>query len=108
VLLVDQPLIKPELIDRLVAAFEQDPSSLAVVPRHQGRRGNPVLIAAGLFAELQALTGDTGARTLFERHAAQVRWLDVDDPAILIDADTPEAFARLEQDEGGQSEASSP
>ncbi len=108
VLLVDQPLVGPELINRLLDAFEQTPATLAVVPRYQGRRGNPVLVAGGLFAELLALQGDTGARALFERHAAQVRWLDVDDPAVLIDADTPEAFARLQQNEGGQGELGSP
>jgi molybdenum cofactor cytidylyltransferase len=107
VLLVDQPLVGPELINRLVAAFEEAPEVLAVVPRHQGRRGNPVLIAAGLFAELLTLQGDVGARVLLERHAAQVRWLDVDDPAVLIDADTPEAFARLQDEQRGQGEDAS-
>lgn len=108
VLLVDQPLVGPALIDRLVAAFAAEPMALAVVPRHQGRRGNPVLLAAALFPELQALTGDVGARGVLERHAAQVRWLELDDPAVLLDADTPEAFARLRANQEGQGEPPSP
>lgn len=92
VLLVDMPLVGPALIDALVGAFEAAPAALAVVPRHRGRRGNPVLLAADLFAELRALDGDTGARAVLERHADRVAWLDVDDPAVLTDMDTPEAY----------------
>lgn len=108
VLLVDQPLVGPEVIDHLVAAFEADRAALAVVPRHNGRRGNPTLIAAGLFDELRALEGDVGARDLLERNAAAVRWLDLDDPAVVLDADTPEAFERLRASDGGQGETRSP
>ena len=35
-----------------------------VVPMHQGQRGNPVLWPAELFAEMLALEGDVGARSL--------------------------------------------
>lgn len=95
VLLVDMPLVGPALIDRLLAAYAAAPGAKAVVPRHAGRRGNPVLLAAETFAELGALTGDVGARALLERHASEVAWLDVDDPAVVTDADTPEAFERI-------------
>lgn len=108
VLLVDQPLVSPALIDRLIAAFQADPGALAVVPRHGGRRGNPALVAASIFAELRALEGDRGARELLERRAAAVRWLDLDDPAVVLDADTPEAFERLRQNDEGQGETRSP
>jgi molybdenum cofactor cytidylyltransferase len=95
VLLVDQPLVTPALIDQLCAAFVADPTALAVVPRYQGRRGNPVLLSAGLFAELRTLEGDHGARDLLQRHAARVRWLDLDDPAVVTDLDTPADYRRL-------------
>jgi molybdenum cofactor cytidylyltransferase len=92
VLLVDQPLVTPALIDLVLAAYDADRSLLAVVPRYDGRRGNPVLLAAPLFAELGLLTGDVGARSVLERYAERVRWLDVDDPAVVTDVDTPEAY----------------
>ncbi len=92
VLLADMPLVSHALIDSLIAAYEAAPAALAVVPRYQGRRGNPVLLAAGLFAELQALDGDTGARPVLQRHADKVIWLDLDDPAVVTDIDTPEAY----------------
>jgi molybdenum cofactor cytidylyltransferase len=97
VLLVDMPLVTPALLDGLIAAHRASPAAAAVLPRYQGRRGNPALLAAALFPELLALTGDTGARPVLERHAAQVRWLDVDDPAVLTDVDTPAAYNRLSE-----------
>ncbi len=101
VLLVDMPLVGPALIDRLIAEYEAYPDAVAVVPRHRGRRGNPALLAAALFDELRGLEGDTGARAVLERHGERVRWLDVDDPAVITDADTPEAYEQMQQAEGG-------
>lgn len=95
VLLVDQPLVTPALIDAVLDAYEADRSCLAVVPSYQGRRGNPVLLAAPLFAELATLAGDVGARAVLERHAERVCWLAVDDPAAVTDVDTPEAYQGL-------------
>jgi molybdenum cofactor cytidylyltransferase len=95
VLLVDQPLITPALIERMLAAFAAAPAPLAVVPCYQGRRGNPVLLAAALFAELHALEGDRGARDLLQHHAERIRWLELDDPAVLSDLDTPDDYRRL-------------
>lgn len=92
VLLVDQPLVTAALIDRLLDAYEANRSCLAVVPTYQGRRGNPVLLAAPLFAELATLAGDVGARAVLDRHAPRICWLTVDDPAVVTDVDTPEAY----------------
>jgi molybdenum cofactor cytidylyltransferase len=34
------------------------------------------------------LTGDAGARSLIDRNAARVTWIDVDDEGVLRDVDT--------------------
>ncbi len=95
VLLVDQPRMTPELINRLIAAFEAAPKAAAVAPRYRGQRGTPVLLAERLFAEVRALEGDLGARPVLARYAEAVRWLDLDDPAVMEDVDTPEDYERL-------------
>jgi len=41
------------------------------------------------------LRGDVGARALIDRHADHVRLVAIDDPAILVDVDTPAALAEL-------------
>jgi molybdenum cofactor cytidylyltransferase len=63
--------------------------AVLVAPFHAGRRGHPVGFAAGLGAELLAANGDAGARDILARHASSLTRLDVDDPGILIDVDTP-------------------
>ncbi len=95
VLLVDQPLITPTLINCLLDAHQQHPAMLAVVPTYQGQRGNPVLLTQPLFAAVQQIEGDSGARAVLQQHAAQVLWLEVDDPAVVQDMDTPQAYSDL-------------
>lgn len=95
VCLGDMPLLKPETIDALIEAFDPDGGASICVPVREGRRGNPVLWAWRHVAEIRALTGDQGARSLLGRHAEEVMEVPVDDPAIHIDADTPEALAAL-------------
>lgn len=92
ILLGDMPLITPELVGKLTRAFRP---GRFLVPRCDGRRGNPVIIPADWFARVLELEGDTGARPLLIRPDAPVEYLDVDDPAILTDVDTPDDYSRL-------------
>lgn len=93
VLLGDMPRITPAVIDRLIAAFAPEEGAEVCMPTYQGRRGNPVLFARHFFPEIMALTGDKGARGLLERHPAAIVEVPLDDAAILLDIDTPEALA---------------
>jgi molybdenum cofactor cytidylyltransferase len=95
ILLVDQPLVTSRLINELIAAYRATPTALALVPMYQGQRGNPVIVGAPLFAELQTLQGDTGARSVFQRYTDQIIWYQTDDPAVITDTDTPEAWQAL-------------
>lgn len=95
ILLVDQPLVTTALINHMLSDWRRDPVALALIPRYQGQRGNPVLLAASLLPELAALQGDRGARVILANYAEQVRWLDLDDPAVVTDLDTPEAYQSL-------------
>jgi molybdenum cofactor cytidylyltransferase len=93
VLLGDMPRITAAHLDALAAAFDPDVDATIVVPTCARKRGNPVLWGRRHFAAIGELTGDVGARALIERHPDQVRLLALDDPAILVDVDTPEALA---------------
>lgn len=92
IFLGDMPLITPGLVEKLARAFRP---GRFLVPRFEGRRGNPVIIPSDWFARAMELEGDTGARPLLIRPDALVDYLDVDDPAILTDVDTPDDYARL-------------
>lgn len=95
----DQPALPTELSQRLIAAHRQTLAPI-VAPRHQGHRGNPVLFDRTCFAELLAVTGDSGGRSLFAKHAEQVLWIETG-PEVLDDIDRPEDVA------GGQSKSRS-
>jgi molybdenum cofactor cytidylyltransferase len=61
------------------------------VPFYQGQRGHPVGFGAEHGEALRGLDGDTGARALLA--ANRVARLDLDDPGILRDVDTPDDLA---------------
>ena len=84
------------MIDRLIAAFDPERGALVVVPTIDGKRGNPVVWSRRFFPELMALEGDIGARHLIGGYAEAVVEVPLDDTAALIDVDTPEALAAVE------------
>jgi molybdenum cofactor cytidylyltransferase len=87
----DMPFVRPDTLDRL-AAFHA--GQAAIFPIWQGKRGNPVLLARRLFADVMLLTGDQGARALLAAIPGQVAELSVDDPGILRDVDRPDALSQ--------------
>jgi molybdenum cofactor cytidylyltransferase len=91
----DMPRLRASHFDAVIdAAGAGDPADI-LVPTHDRKRGNPVLWPRRYFAEISELSGDVGARSLLERHADHVRLVAIDDPAILVDVDTPAALAEL-------------
>ena len=94
ILLADMPRVAPATLDALIAAFERERPD-AVVPVHDERRGNPVLISRALFPALLRLSGDEGARRILADGAHRVLHRVVDDPGVLVDVDTREALDAL-------------
>jgi molybdenum cofactor cytidylyltransferase len=92
VCLGDMPLISGRHLDRLIAAYNPLEGRAIVVPTRRGKRGNPVLWAKRFFAEMVELAGDVGAKHLIGEHAELVAEVEMDDDAVLVDIDTPEAL----------------
>ncbi len=88
--LADMPRVRPEDLDALIAAFQSSGGRAICVPTHAGQRGNPVLWPSRFFAELEALRGDVGARSLVDAHARDVRFVPVEGAGVTFDIDTPE------------------
>ncbi len=87
VFLGDMPHIPPALAGDLARRLTG--KVLAVAPRFGGRRGHPVLFAAGLFAALASAKGDEGARTALSGLGERLAFIDTDDPGVLLDVDAP-------------------
>ncbi len=99
VCLADMPQVTAAVIDRLIAAFDPPEGRAICLPTWGGERGNPVLLARRYFAEVQAISGDLGARALIGEHADAVAEVAMDDLArgsgVLEDVDTPDALSAL-------------
>jgi molybdenum cofactor cytidylyltransferase len=90
VLLGDMPNVTSAIIDRLMAAATAE--AKAVVPTLLGQRGNPVLLMRTMLPDVLKLSGDQGARKLLDAAGELVTEIAIDDPAIALDIDTPEAL----------------
>jgi molybdenum cofactor cytidylyltransferase len=87
VALADMPFLRPDTVAAVVRALA-DGADIAA-PVHAGRRGHPVGFGRLFEAELRALCGDSGARTLLDRHRDRMVLVAVDDPGTLRDLDRP-------------------
>ncbi len=93
VCLGDMPLITGIQMNQLIAAYAPDEGRAIVAPAYFGRLGNPVLWGRPYLPEIAALTGDSGARRLLDRHADAVTRVEMDDDSVLRDFDTVESLS---------------
>jgi len=94
IMLGDQPLITPRVIDMLITAYRTAGTPI-VAPLYNGKRGSPVLFDKNLFAELIEVTGDEGGRTVLERHRHEVALIEIGDALANYDVDTWEAYEQV-------------
>ncbi|MEO3823560.1 nucleotidyltransferase family protein [Actinomadura sp. B10D3] len=94
VALVDQPLVTPAAVRRLIAAYEE--GAEIAVATYGGAPRNPVLLGAGHFAGVaEAAVGDQGARGYLRAHPELVTPVACDDVAAPDDIDTPDDLAAM-------------
>jgi molybdenum cofactor cytidylyltransferase len=89
VALGDMPFIRPSTIAALRESLAA--GALLAAPRliATGQRGHPVGFSRALYAQLVEVDGDEGARSLIAAHRDKLVLLEVDDPGIVKDVDTP-------------------
>jgi molybdenum cofactor cytidylyltransferase len=89
---VDYPLVRADTVAKLLDRSGRS-RALLTLPTHHGERGHPAVFASALFVELEDPSLEGGARTVVHRHLADALLVEVDDPGVLADIDTPEAYA---------------
>ena len=92
VALADMPFIRASTIAAVRDALAA--GALLAAPYFRARRGHPVGIAGKLRAELEAMKGDEGARTLLEGKSDKLIKIPVGDPGVIRDIDTPGDLAQ--------------
>jgi len=91
---VDAPLVAPETVAAVIREFESG-SAPIVRAVHHGRHGHPVVFSRAMFTELRHADPAVGARAVLRAHEAVIVNVDVDDPGVLGDVDTPEDYRTL-------------
>jgi molybdenum cofactor cytidylyltransferase len=86
--LADMPWIRPETIAEVVAAI--DGGATVAAPFFGEQRGHPVGFGKTCETALATLCGDDGAKAVVVAYRDVMVRIDVDDPGVLRDVDTPQ------------------
>lgn len=89
---VDFPAIEQSTVERIVTGWTGE---LLRIPRYAGRRGHPILMSRHLVGEFLSQPAESQAREVVRRHENEIVYVDVADPGILTDVDTPADYERL-------------
>ena len=89
----DHPIVRVETIQAIVDFYDETDKPI-VIARHNGQRGHPVIFDRELFAELQSCPEEEGARHVVNADASRVAYVDLPDPGINLDLDTPSDLVR--------------
>ena len=93
-MLVDQPLITPALIDQVIDAYVRTDKRIAL-PSYNYKRGHPVIFHPEYADDILALGVESGGvRTLFKRYADDIHYVTVDTDRVLRDIDYREDYER--------------
>jgi molybdenum cofactor cytidylyltransferase len=92
VTLVDVPLIRSSTVRALVERAATS-SADALRATYRGTHGHPVIFKRVLFAALRAADPSVGAKAVIRQ--VPVEDVDVDDPFVVLDVDTPADYAAL-------------
>ncbi len=88
----DLPGIRSETVAGVISEVEQ--GALLAVPIFEGRRGHPLALSTALAEPIMALDLELGLRQLVAERAGDLVELEVDDPGVIHDLDTPEDYAQ--------------
>jgi molybdenum cofactor cytidylyltransferase len=95
-LLADMPRTSLATLEAVLAAARETPDRI-VAANHGGRPAPPVYWPRPLFAELRAIRGDEGGRSLLMRLPEMVRLVAMARADETLDVDAPEDYQRIQR-----------
>lgn len=91
-LLSDMPQVSVDVLQTYLR-YHREYNYFILAPQVSGRPANPAMFDRRCFPALAELSGQAGGRQLFDRFP--VDWLELDDPFLALDVDTPEDYQVL-------------
>ncbi len=91
---VDAPMIAAGTVATLTSQFGRTSASI-VRPASGGRHGHPVIFARAMFDAIRHADPAVGAKAVLRAHPEAVLNVEVDDPGVVADIDTPADYERV-------------
>jgi len=89
----DQPQVQERSVRMVCDTFREIKSNI-VIPSFKMRRGHPWLVGRALWNDLLEMKSPQSPRDYLNAHANDIHYIDVNDPGILADLDTPEEYKK--------------
>jgi len=98
VTLVDRPPAQSNTLQTLKTHFllSSPETTWAVVPQFEGKHGHPVIFAREMIEVFLRANPSSNARDIEHRHQDRIEYLDVDDPRVVLNINTPEDYSALQ------------
>ena len=94
--LVDRPPVTSATVQLLRDAFESAPQNIwAVVPEFSGKHGHPYLVGRELIEAFLHAPATSTAREIEHGYQDHIRYVEVTDPFVALNVNTPEDYAAL-------------
>ena len=96
--LVDRPPAELNTVQRLKEHFlrSSPETSWAVVPQFQGKHGHPVIFAREMIEAFLRAQPSENARAIEHQHQDRIEYLEVEDPRVVLNINTPEDYSSLQ------------
>jgi len=98
VTLVDRPPAELKTVQRLTDHFlrSSPETTWAVIPQFAGKHGHPVIFAREMIEAFLRAQSSENARAIEHQHQDRIEYLDVDDPRVVLNINTPEDYSSLQ------------
>lgn len=89
---VDHPFVSARTVAALNSLLTTDPLGAWFIPTCEGRGGHPVVWRSVVRRDVLELRSDAPVRSLLPEFGPQVRRVEVGDPGVVANVDTPESY----------------
>ncbi|HEX9973727.1 MAG TPA: nucleotidyltransferase family protein [bacterium] len=90
---IDYPLVEQATFHKLLLAHQSDPDKI-ITPACNGQSGHPIVFPATLFQSLREAPQELGARFVTRQFVHLTKTVEVNDPGILININTPGLYCQ--------------